>query len=114
MEGIGSRTGRPSSRYGSAPIVVLEGKKKETEKTDPDVKEVSKTNQYIAQGTSENDDNEKMSSDNVLSAKAQASEKSATEDLNKHPMDLDVGLDHDTNKVKVADWVKAAQRGFAR
>ncbi|KAJ9551421.1 hypothetical protein OSB04_015466 [Centaurea solstitialis] len=104
------RPRRRKLRY--APIVVLEGKRKEVEKADPDVKEASKTNQPIAQGTSENDDDEKMSSDKVLPAKSQASEKSATEDLNKHPMDLDIGLDNDSNKV--ADWVKTAQKGFAR
>ncbi|KAI3703015.1 hypothetical protein L6452_28769 [Arctium lappa] len=98
---------RPRRKLRYAPIVVLEGKKKEAEKADLDVKEESKTNQSIAQGTSENEDDEKLSSDKT-------SEKSGTEDLNKHPMDLDIGLDHDSNKGKVADWVKAAQRGFAR
>nr|GEW13217.1 GrpE protein homolog 2, mitochondrial-like isoform X2 [Tanacetum cinerariifolium] len=137
--GIGSRTGRPSSRYGStpvftgpvrrwqkqrwtpvqednddgeeieerprrrkiryAPIVVLEGKKKEAEKGDDGVKEVSKTNKSTAQGTSENEDDEKNSLDKVLAAKTKASEKNE---------DRDLGGAH-----KVADWVKAAQRGFA-
>lgn len=50
-------------------IVVLEGKKKEAKKGDDNVKEVSKTNQSTAQGTSENEDDEKKSLDKVLAAK---------------------------------------------
>lgn len=47
----------------------------------------------------------------------QASAKSAstTEDLNQ-PIDMDTGRDEDHDlggANKVADWVKAAQRGFA-
>lgn len=52
-------------------IVVLEGKKKEAEKGDIDIKEASKTNQTPAQENSENDDNEKKSSDNLLTEKSQ-------------------------------------------
>lgn len=44
----------------------------------------------------------------------------ATKDLNDQPMDLEVGdddddEDHDLGGAdKAADWVKAAQKGFAR
>ncbi|KAI3755897.1 hypothetical protein L1987_55706 [Smallanthus sonchifolius] len=113
---------RPRRKLRYAPIVVLEGKKKEAEKGDVDVKEESKPNRSPAQETSENDDNEKKSIDNVLAAKSQASQKSEepTKDLNNQPMDLDTGGDDDEEDRdlgganKVADWVKAAQRGFAR
>ncbi|XP_076928026.1 uncharacterized protein LOC143591821 [Bidens hawaiensis] len=115
---------RPRRKLRYAPIVVFESKKKEAEKSDIDVKEGSKTSQSAAQGTSENDDNEK-SADNVLAAKPQV----ATKDLNNRPMDLDTGdddgdgeddddddEDHDlggAGKDKAADWVNAAQKGFA-
>ncbi|XP_076935920.1 uncharacterized protein LOC143602818 [Bidens hawaiensis] len=113
---------RPRRKLRYAPIVVFESKKKEAEKSDVDIKEGSKTSQSAAQGTSENDDNEK-GADNVLAAKAQV----ATKDLNNRPMDLDTGdddgdgeddddEDHDlggADKDKAADWVNAAQKGFA-
>nr|XP_043628971.1 uncharacterized protein LOC122600328 [Erigeron canadensis] len=110
----GSPEERPRRKLRYAPIVVLEGKKKEAEKDEDDVKEESKTNQSPAQEISENEDD-------LVAAKAQKSEKSAvTKDLNDHPMDLDTDSkdhdeDHDLGGAdKVADWVKAAQRGFAR
>ncbi|KAI3804744.1 hypothetical protein L1987_26531 [Smallanthus sonchifolius] len=80
---------RPRRKLRYAPIVVLEGKKKEAEKGDVDVKETSKPNRSPAQETSENDDNEKESIDNVLAATSQASQKSEepAKDLNNQPMD---------------------------
>lgn len=47
--------------------MVLEGKKKEIEKGDVDVKHADKTNQSTVQATSENDDDEIKSLDNVAS-----------------------------------------------
>ncbi|KAL8195580.1 hypothetical protein R6Q57_025983 [Mikania cordata] len=114
---------RPRRKLRYAPIVVFEGKRKEAEKGDVDVKEVSKPNQSPALETSENDDDDKKSFTNVIAVKSQKREE-PTKDLNNQPMDLDIGGDDDdddddkedrdlggTNKV--ADWVKAAQRGFA-
>ncbi|XP_071730243.1 uncharacterized protein [Rutidosis leptorrhynchoides] len=107
---------RPRRKLRYAPIVVLEAKKKEAEKDDVnDVKESSKISQPTDRRTSENDDN-------VIKTKAQVLEKSApmTKDLNDNPMDMDTASeDHDEDRdlggaEKVADWVKAAQRGFAR
>ncbi|KAI3703807.1 hypothetical protein L1987_74002 [Smallanthus sonchifolius] len=102
---------RPRRKLRYAPIVVLEGKKKEAEKSDVYVKETSKTSSG----------DEKKSSENVLAAKVQASQKraAATKDLNNQPMDLDIGdddedEDHDLGGAdKAADWVMAAQKGFA-
>ncbi|GJX51983.1 hypothetical protein Tco_0280352 [Tanacetum coccineum] len=116
-EDMEDRPRRRKIRY--APIVVLEGKKKEAEKGDDGVKEVSKTNKSISQGTLENEDDEKKSLDKVLAAKTKASEKNvATEDLNSQPLDLDMDMGDEEDRDlggahKVADWVKAAQRGFA-
>ncbi|KAK9074233.1 hypothetical protein SSX86_006830 [Deinandra increscens subsp. villosa] len=115
---------RPKRKMRYAPIVVLEGKKREAEKSVLDDKETSKTSQSAAQGTSENDDDddEKKNSYNVPAAKAQASQKGtppATKDLNNQPMDLDIGddddnEDHDLGGTdKATDWVKAAQKDFA-
>ncbi|KAL8239203.1 hypothetical protein R6Q59_015770 [Mikania micrantha] len=117
---------RPRRKLRYAPIVVFEGKKKEAENPDVDVKEASKTSQAAALGTSENDDSQKKKADNVLAAKSQEPQKSAAaaKDLNQ-PMDSDVGYDHDDvddddnedhdlgGAVKAADWVMAAQKGFA-
>ncbi|KAI7743960.1 hypothetical protein M8C21_031538 [Ambrosia artemisiifolia] len=113
---------RPKRKIRYAPIVVLDGKKKEAERGDVDVKEVSKPNKSPAQETLENDDNDKQNFDDALAAKPQASQKNeeATKDLNSQPMDSDAGGDDDDDEDhdlggdnKVADWVKAAQRGFA-
>ncbi|KAK9077584.1 hypothetical protein SSX86_005921 [Deinandra increscens subsp. villosa] len=113
---------RPKRKLRYAPIVVLEGKKKEAENSDVDVKEASKPDQSPAQETSENDDNKKKSVDNVLAENSQESPKNeeVSKDLNNQPMDLDTGdgdnddEDRDLGGAgKVADWVKAAQRGFA-
>ncbi|KAL4580047.1 hypothetical protein LXL04_016222 [Taraxacum kok-saghyz] len=106
---------RPRRKLRYAPIVVVE-KKKESERTDVDVKETTKTHESIAQVTSETD-NERSFDDN-LAAKSQEYEKNeaSTKDLNDDPMEMEEhDEDHDLGGAnKVADWVKAAQRGFAR
>ncbi|KAL7583603.1 uncharacterized protein LOC111892827 isoform X1 [Lactuca sativa] len=106
---------RPRRKLRYAPIVVLE-KKKESERTDNDVKEESKTHQPIAQETSETDNENERNFDDVLSAKSQSQNEPSTEDLNHQPMEMEEhDEDHDLGgENKVADWVKAAQRGFAR
>ncbi|KAF5815027.1 hypothetical protein HanXRQr2_Chr03g0118151 [Helianthus annuus] len=111
---------RPKRKIRYAPIVVLDGKRKEAEKGDVDVKEASKPKKSPDQDTLESDDNEKKSFDYSLAEKPQASQKNveASKDLNNQPMDSDAGGDDDEDldlggDNKVADWVKAAQRGFA-
>ncbi|KAI3708605.1 hypothetical protein L2E82_37891 [Cichorium intybus] len=108
---------KPKRKLRYAPIVVVE-KKKEIEKTDVvDVKEANKTHQSVTQGTSETETDNEKNFEDVFATKSQVTEKSeaTTKDLNNEPMDLeDEDEDRDLGGAnKVADWVKAAQRGFA-